>query len=316
MRAGVRVAVSRLPAEPGVYRFRDETGRILYIGRATNLRHRVDSYWGKLTGRRHLARMVARIAEVEAVVCDSVHEAAWLERNLLERRKPSWNRTRGGQEVPVYIRLEHRSRSATLRIVHSHELSVPAVPAVPAEARHFGPYLGGLKVRTAISALHRVLPVAYAADGLTGSERDMARARGVDPADRDTLVRTAIAVLERDPVALASMLGELVRRRDAAAAELAFEMAARIQEEIEAVEWVAAEQKVTLLVAPGGASDVDVRGWAGGISVRFEVRAGRLGGWTRRACTEAAARAGMAATPEPWRRFAQRNAELAARLLG
>ncbi len=50
--------------------------------------------------------MVARIARVEAVPCDSAHEAAWLERNLLEYRKPPWNRSpNGGQEVEVWIRL-------------------------------------------------------------------------------------------------------------------------------------------------------------------------------------------------------------------
>jgi excinuclease ABC subunit C len=303
MRMGPRLTVARLPGAPGVYRFRDEGGRVLYVGRATDLRRRVDSYWGKLTDRRHLARMVPRIARVEAVVCDSVHEATWLERNLLERRKPYWNRARGGQEVPVYIRLDRHSRSAELRVVHSHEL--------PSDARHFGPYLGGLKVRLAISALHRVLPVAYAAHGLTGSERDMARVRGIDPADRDHLVRTAVAVLDRDPATLASLLAELARRRDAAAGELAFELAARMQEEIEAIAWVASEQKAAALEP----RDFDIHGWADGLLVRFEVRAGRLGGWTQRPCTETAARAGVEATPDAWQTFARRNAELAAHLI-
>src|SRR5258707_5887806 len=124
----------------------------------------------------------------------------------------------------------------------------------------------------AISALHRVLPVAYAADDLTGSERDMARARGIAPADRDALVRTAVAVLDRDPDALIALVAELARRRDAAAAELSFELAARMQQEIEAVEWVAAEQKATTLEP----HNTDVHGFAGGMLVRFEVRAGRL----------------------------------------
>jgi excinuclease ABC subunit C len=49
--------------------------------------------------------MVKGIARVEAVVCGSEHEAARLERNLLEQRLPPWNKTAGGQEVPVWIRL-------------------------------------------------------------------------------------------------------------------------------------------------------------------------------------------------------------------
>ena len=83
-----REQVARLPPGPGVYRFRDAAGTVLYLGRAVSLRRRVASYWGDLGDRGHLAAMVGRIARVEAVPCASAHEAAWLERNLLERRKP------------------------------------------------------------------------------------------------------------------------------------------------------------------------------------------------------------------------------------
>lgn len=105
MEAPLAAAIAKLPLTPGVYRFRDAGGRVLYIGRATALRRRVASYWGDLGDRGHLAPMVARIARVEAVACDSAHEAAWLERNLLETSLPPWNKGAGGQEAPVYIRL-------------------------------------------------------------------------------------------------------------------------------------------------------------------------------------------------------------------
>ena len=100
-----------LPQAPGVYRFRDQDGRVLYVGRAVSLRRRVPSYWGDLGDRGHLAPMVARIARVEAAVCDSAHEAAWLERNLLERRRPPWNRSVGGQESEVWLRLSASPRA-------------------------------------------------------------------------------------------------------------------------------------------------------------------------------------------------------------
>jgi excinuclease ABC subunit C len=206
--------------------------------------------------------------------------------------------------VPVYIRLDQQVRSAGLRLVHEHELLSPA--------RQFGPYLGGDKVRLAISALHRILPLAYAADGLTGSERDLARALGIDPADREALLGSVIAVLDRDPAALAALLAELARRRDAAAEELAFELAARMRDEIEAIGWVTAEQKAARLEP----DDFDVHRWADAVLVRFEVRAGRLGGWSQRACTEAVARSAVEATPALWQPFARRNAGLAVLLAG
>ncbi len=106
-----------LPAAPGVYRFRDAAGRVLYLGRATHLRGRVASYWGDLRDRAHLAPMVSRVARVEAVACDSVHEAAWLERNLLRARKPPWNRAPdGGQESQVWIRLSDDPRTPGMTV--------------------------------------------------------------------------------------------------------------------------------------------------------------------------------------------------------
>ncbi len=289
-------SVRELAPVPGVYRFRDAGGRVLYIGRAVNLRRRVPSYWGDLRGRRHLRRMVAQIDRVEALACDSEHEAAWLERNLLARSKPRWNRTVGGQETPVYLRID---RSAGLKIQY-----LPGTDT-------FGPYLGGTRVRTALSALQRVLPLAYTADRLSGSERDMARILGVAPDDRAGIIRTLKAILERDAAAIAAFREDLTRRRDAAAGALAFEHAARIQAEIEAACWLCATQRVTV-DAP---VDAAVAGWSDGVTVRFEIRAGRMDGWTQRLSRSAPA-AEISASPPEWAAFAQHNAALAARLIG
>jgi excinuclease ABC subunit C len=293
--------VRLLPAAPGVYRFRDASGRVLYLGRATHLRSRVASYWGDLRDRAHLAPMVARVARIEAVACDSAHEAAWLERNLLRARKPPWNRAPdGGQESEVWIRLSDDARDPGLTVVYDND----------ERARNFGPYLGGRQVRLAVSGLSRVLPLHYAGGALTGTGRDLARIRGVGPADRAALTAKAAAVLGRDPAEVSALRASLVQRRDAASASLAFELAARLHQEAEALDWVTAEQKVTR----PGAADHDVCGWSDGILVRFEVRDGRLAGWTLRTCGAAAARRHLAATPPEWAAFAQRNAELAARL--
>ena len=122
-RAAARELALRLPAAPGVYRFSDARGRVLYLGRAVSLRRRAVSYWGDLGDRRHLAPMVARTARLEAVVCDSVHEAAWLERNLLQASLPPWNRApSGGQEKEVWIRLSASARTPGVAVVHRRRL--------------------------------------------------------------------------------------------------------------------------------------------------------------------------------------------------
>ncbi|MFC4039314.1 GIY-YIG nuclease family protein [Dactylosporangium siamense] len=298
-----RTAVGSLPNLPGVYRFRDERGRVLYVGRATALRSRVGSYWTNLKGRRHLSRMVPQIVQVEAVVCDSVHEAAWLERNLLERAKPRWNRVRGGLEVPIYLRIDRKGGVPRLVVDYG-----PFGADRPDDV--FGPYLGGTQARLALAGLGRVLPLGYTDERLTGAARDMARIRGVDATDRDAFLATTIAALRREPDAVEAVREQLIQHRDRASAGLAFEFAEKIQQEIEAIDWLVAEQKATVITDP----DSDVYGWADDLLVRFEIRGGRLSTWTQRTCRQANAKRFLEQTPDGWRPFADRSAELASRL--
>jgi excinuclease ABC subunit C len=246
--------------------------------------------------------MVARVTQVEAVSCDSPHEAAWLERNLLEMSLPMWNRTPGGQENVVYIRMDQRPSAPALTVEHVREPG--------GEARYFGPYLGGLRVRRAVAALNRVLPLAYTGTHLRGMQLEMARARGVSHGSREMFISTLCAVLQRQPDAIAQIRGELARLRERAAGSLTFELAGQIQNEIHALEWVTCPQRVTAMEV----SDFDVYGWSGGMLVRFGIRGGRLCLWSQRRCTRSRAVPDLAVTPAGWAGFAHRNAQLAAAL--
>jgi excinuclease ABC subunit C len=284
-----------------VYRFRDAAERVLYIGRASDLRRRVGSYWTNRDDRR-VARLVQLVARVEAVECGSEHEAAWLEHNLLEHHKPRWNRT-SGTEVPVYIRLDPRPRSPGLSVIHD-------VREAP-DGWLFGPYLGGLKVRTATSALHRMLPLALSGEGISASERDMARLRGVSPSDRASLIDRIVHILSRDATAISDARQALVDHRNRAANNLSFERAAMIQAELDALDWVVAPQSVTV----ADACTHHVFGWAADLLVHFEIRNGRMCVWRQGACSAQNARTRLRRTPEQWREFANRNARLAALLV-
>jgi excinuclease ABC subunit C len=294
--------IARLPRTPGVYRFRDARDRVLYIGRATALRSRVASYWPDLRDRGHLGPMVARIARIEAVSCDSVHEAAWLERNLLETALPPWNRTPGGQESAVCIRMSAGPVNPGLSVVYQAEPTD--------QVCYFGPYLGGLKVRQAVTALHRILPLPYSGTRLASTERDLARARGVAGDDRATLIGSLTTILERQPAAVSWAHRQLEQLRDHAAATLACEFAARIQDEIDALGWVSCPQRVTTMEA----TDLTIAGWSGGMLVQFLIQGGRLCHWSQRPSSLPSVAPALAATPAAWRDFTQRNAELAARL--
>ena len=302
MDKALSAVIARLPLTPGVYRFRDAAGQVLYLGRATTLRRRVASYWLDLRDRGHLAPMVARVRRIEAVSCDSVHEAAWLERNLLTASLPPWNRTMGGQERPVYIRLDPRPARPGLSVVHA-PVNRPAVA-------YFGPYLGGRRARQAVKGLGRVLPLAYTGAGLRGTPLDIARARGLAGADRGHCVETITAVLRREPDAVAGAGALLTELRDRAAGLLAFELAGDITSELRALEWVTSPQRASSMTA----THFTASGWSGGVVTTFIARGGRVCEWVQADCPETDAASRLAVTPPDWAGFAQRNAELAAAL--
>lgn len=283
--------MKELPTGPGVYRFRNSAGRVLYVGRAVNLRRRVTSYWRDLRDRSHLAPMVAQIACVEAVSCATPHEAAWLERNLLETAKPRWNRAIGGAEVPVYLRLTDR---------------IEVVDEISPEGQTYGPYLGGTKVRLAAAALNRALSLDYIGRPLKGAEAELARVLGISGRDPVGLRQAAAAVLARDMTAVEALRAELVSRRDRVAALQAYELAGRLQSELAAIDWVIAEQRVTALEP----YDAEVCGWCDGVLVRFTIHGGRMTQWSIRRCAKPA----TDTTPPEWADFARANAELAAQL--
>ncbi|MPQ96946.1 hypothetical protein GB931_03205 [Modestobacter sp. I12A-02628] len=293
-------AVAALPVAPGVYRFRDAGGGVLYIGRAGELRRRVSSYWGDLRDRRHLRRMVPRVARIEALVCDSAHEAAWAERNLLERGLPPWNRVVGGAEVPVCIRLDACPEAPLFGLA-------PARRPAPG-VRLFGPYLGATKVQLAVSGLGRLYPIGHAGPARTAAERELARVRGGRVTPVAQLADAVAAVLDREPTAVATALAALTARRDAAAEGQAYEAAARLQQEIEALAWVVAPQRVTV---PGADAARDVTAWSDGVLVRLRFRGGRLRAWEQETCSRATPDTGA---PDGWAPFLRRNADLAARL--
>ena len=292
----LRRASTLLPPEPGVYRFRDTQDRVMYVGRATELRSRVRSYAGDLGRRRHLRRMVPQIGGVEAIVCASVPEAGWLERNLLERSLPRWNRTRGGMELIGWL-------------VLNDDPARPGLDLVVEGAAHsdeaFGPYLGVERLALARSALLRAWPVPLAGLRLDAADRSMAEARGVGPGELAAYTQQVRAVLSGDRTAIAALHALLVGASARAVTQLAFETARQIQSEAAALDWLVAPQRVT-----GCSPGLTVRARVDGVEFSLTATGDRLDRWTS-APTDASDGV-SSATPPQWREFATRNAELAA----
>ena len=93
--------LAALPAQPGVYLFRDAADAVLYVGKAKSLRARVRSYFRGGDARQGLERMVARVERIEVIVTQSEGEALHLEQNLIKRHRPPFNvRLRDDKSYP------------------------------------------------------------------------------------------------------------------------------------------------------------------------------------------------------------------------
>src|SRR5437764_13329428 len=106
-----------------------------------------------------------------------------------------------GRDGPC--RSSRRSRPSLIWLSGRRRFSAPNSAAEMLEpagqVRYFGPYLGGLRVRRAVAALHRILPLRHAADRPGGAEGDLARVRGVAGSERAALAGSAAALLEPQP---------------------------------------------------------------------------------------------------------------------
>src|SRR5215218_3140891 len=148
MKNRIEEQVKRLPARPGVYLFRDERGRVLYVGKAKSLRPRVRSYFQAGRGDRATIRQLPeRVHDVEVIVTQSEVEALHLEQNLVKRHRPPFNvRLRDDKSFPyIAVTVE----DAYPRVMFTRERHRRGVV-------YFGPYANAKKVRETLDVLNRV----------------------------------------------------------------------------------------------------------------------------------------------------------------
>jgi excinuclease ABC subunit C len=226
-----------LPTGPGVYLFKSDSGRVLYVGKAQNLRARVRSYLGGGDGRPRIPLLVERSADVDVIVTASVKDALLLENELIKRHKPPFNVRLRDDKQYLALRLDAREEWPRLTQVRRFRKD---------GAAYFGPYTSSIAMRESVSNLRRIFPLRscrdavfrdYARRGRPCIEYEMKRCLGpccglVSREAYDELVRGTALFLRGRSGELADALA--TRMQEASAAER-FEDAARLRNQIQAV---------------------------------------------------------------------------------
>lgn len=260
-------------SHPGVYRMLDAETKLLYVGKAKNLKKRLSSYFRKTGLAPKTAALVARIAQIETTITANETEALLLEQTLIKEWRPPYN---------ILLRDDKSYPYVFLTDGDFPRLSLHR-GAKKQKGRYFGPYPSAGSIRESLGLLQKAFQVRQCEDSYFRNrtrpclqyqiKRCKAPCVGlVDPAEYAEDVRHSVMFLEGRSNALAEELSAGMER---AAAQLDFEKAAELRDQIGLLRRVQDQQSME-----GGTGDVDVLAAVvnpGGACVHLiSVRGGRV----------------------------------------
>jgi excinuclease ABC subunit C len=240
--------IKGLPARPGVYLFKDADGTIIYVGKAASLKYRVGSYFGagqKLAPK--IRRMVAKIADLEYFVTASEQEALILELNLIKRHHPRYNVRLKDDKTFPYLKIDLAEDWPRVHITRRLEEN---------GGRYFGPFASAKSIRQTLRLLKGIFPFRSCSKPITGSDARpcleyhigncLAPCIGaVSRQEYAEVIRQVVLFLEGKQERVVKKLKTQMER---AAEKMDFEKAARLRDQIQAVEQVVEGQRIAARV--------------------------------------------------------------------
>jgi excinuclease ABC subunit C len=232
-----------VPARPGVYLLKDRAGKVIYVGKAANLRARVRSYVRGGDERSQVRFLVEKFADFETLVTANDKEALILENNLIKQYRPRYNIRL--KDDKSYVSVKVTTRDAWPRVLVTRRI-------VKDGNRYFGPFASASAVRETLDTIRKVFPLRTCSDPVFKNrsrpciEYQIKRCLGpcVLPVDRAAYgehLRQAMLVLEGRSREVA---GALRRQMEEAAGAERFEEAARLRDQLRAIEKTQERQQV------------------------------------------------------------------------
>ncbi|NOJ80092.1 excinuclease ABC subunit UvrC [Myxococcus xanthus] len=233
-----------LPTEPGVYLMKDRRGQVIYVGKAINLRSRVRSYFNRTGDTRVFVSLLDQLlGDLETVLVSNEKEALLLENELIKKHRPRFNVLLKDDKQFISLRLDRTQHYPRLEVVRKYERD---------GARYFGPYSSAGAIRETLRVVNRFFRLRTCTDHVLANRKrpcllhqiGRCPAPCVYPVPQEDYHRSVDEVV----MFLEGKAGELVEglrlRMKRAAQELKFEEAARIRDQLSAIERSLERQKV------------------------------------------------------------------------
>ncbi|MEE2047535.1 excinuclease ABC subunit UvrC, partial [Nocardiopsis tropica] len=234
----LRPAPGSIPTSPGVYRFRDASGQVIYVGKAKSLRSRLSSYFRDFAGLHpRTQQMVSTAADVDWTIVGTEVEALQLEYSWIKQYNPRFNvKYRDDKSYP-YLAVTLNEEFPRVQVMRG---------AKRKGVRYFGPYSHAWAIRETVDLLLRVFPVRTCSAGVFRGARNSGRpcllgyigkcvapcVGKATPEEHRELADDFCSFLAGDT---GRFIRELEARMREAAGEMEYERAARIRDDIEAL---------------------------------------------------------------------------------
>lgn len=275
MQEQLKDKVKALPLTPGVYLMKDSLDNIIYVGKAKQLRRRVQSYFVKSSGHSPKTRvLVSHIRDLEVRHTDTEFEAFLLECRLIKELRPIYNRKMKNPEAYTYITIG-RAKENGLRC-----LAVSYRPEEDGGLRRFGPYSSRGTVERALDGIKECLRIVCSNPaGGRGPCLNYALGRCIGMCAGGNAAQVYEGIVERIILFLegrSTEISELMEKRMVEAAErFDFEAAARYRDEGRAVQYLLQREKMISFAETGHISLV-LEDMDGGMAKLFLIKGNRL----------------------------------------
>lgn len=236
--------LDNLPPKPGCYMMKNDTGNVIYVGKAINLRSRVRSYFhASVKHGSKTNQMMRRISDIEWIIVDSELEALILENNLIKKHRPQFNVRLKDDKTYPYIKVHWADRFPKVTVTRRMVLD---------GSRYFGPYTSVWAVHQTMGVLRRIFPYLTCDREITGEDKraclyhdiKLCRAPCIGAIEHDQyrqMIDDLCSFLDgRTEKIVARMRLEM----ENAAEGLRFERAATLRDQITAIETIVERQKV------------------------------------------------------------------------